>query len=67
VDGKEVTFNLNNMVQPKKTPECYQIDLVDTLIKEQQETLPLGVEKVLIRSIEQEEEGEDEETNLSVK
>ncbi|MCI69875.1 hypothetical protein A2U01_0091138, partial [Trifolium medium] len=26
VDGKEVTFNLN-MVQPKKTPECYQIDL----------------------------------------
>ncbi|MCI95349.1 hypothetical protein A2U01_0116647, partial [Trifolium medium] len=61
----EVTFNLNNMVQPKKTSECYQIDLVDTLIKEQHETSPPGVERMSIQSIEQEEEREDEETNKS--
>ncbi|MCI43478.1 hypothetical protein A2U01_0064715, partial [Trifolium medium] len=54
------------MVQPQKTPECYQIDLVDTLIREQQNILP-GIEKVLVQSIEQEEEGADEETNMSVK
>ncbi|MCI50403.1 hypothetical protein A2U01_0071647, partial [Trifolium medium] len=64
VDDKEVTFNLNNMVQSKKTPECYQIDLVDTLIKEHQENPPPGVKRVLVQSIEQEEEGEDEETNM---
>ncbi|MCI06819.1 hypothetical protein A2U01_0027880 [Trifolium medium] len=67
VDGKEVTFNLNNMVQPKETPKCYQVDLIVTLIKEQRETPPPGVERVLVQSIEQEEEGEDAETNLSVK
>ncbi|MCI69265.1 hypothetical protein A2U01_0090526, partial [Trifolium medium] len=55
------------MVQPKQTPECYQVYLIDTLIKEQQETAPPGVERVLVQSIEQEEEGEDTEINLSVK
>ncbi|MCI81758.1 hypothetical protein A2U01_0103032, partial [Trifolium medium] len=50
---------LNNMVQPKKTPECYQVDLIEILIQEQQETPPPGVEKVLVQAIEQEEEGED--------
>ncbi|MCI36207.1 hypothetical protein A2U01_0057429 [Trifolium medium] len=58
VDGNEVMFNLNNMVQPKKMLECYQIDLVDTLVKEQQETSPPGVERVLVQLIEQEEQGE---------
>ncbi|MCI95370.1 hypothetical protein A2U01_0116668, partial [Trifolium medium] len=53
------------MVQPKQIPECYRVDLIDTLIQEQQETPPPGVERVLVQSIEQEEEGEDAETNLS--
>ncbi|MCI66058.1 hypothetical protein A2U01_0087316, partial [Trifolium medium] len=55
------------MVQPQKAPECYQINLIETLIKEHQENPPPGVERVLVQSIEQEEEAEDEETNLSVK
>ncbi|MCI52331.1 hypothetical protein A2U01_0073575, partial [Trifolium medium] len=55
------------MIQSKQTPECYQVDLIDTLIKEQQETPPPAVERVLVQSIEQEEEWEDAETNLSVK
>ncbi|MCI87653.1 hypothetical protein A2U01_0108937, partial [Trifolium medium] len=54
------------MVQPTKTPECYQIDPIDTLINEHK-TSPPGIERVLAQSIEQEEEGENEETNLSVK
>ncbi|MCI08791.1 hypothetical protein A2U01_0029872, partial [Trifolium medium] len=55
------------MVQPQKTPECYQIDLVDTLIKEQRENPPPGIERILMQSIEQEEEEVDEEMNMSVR
>ncbi|MCI47231.1 hypothetical protein A2U01_0068472 [Trifolium medium] len=37
------------------------------MIKEYQENPPPGIERVLVQSIEQEEEAMDEETNLSVK
>ncbi|MCI18885.1 hypothetical protein A2U01_0040040, partial [Trifolium medium] len=55
------------MEQPKEKSECYQIDLVDNLVKEQFEESPAGVEKVLVQSLEYEDNELDEETNLSVK
>ncbi|MCH86524.1 hypothetical protein A2U01_0007382, partial [Trifolium medium] len=68
VDGNEVTFNINNMVhQKKEKPECYKIDLVETLVERQLETPKPGIDQVLLQSLENEEEGLDEETNLSVR
>ncbi|MCI29410.1 hypothetical protein A2U01_0050619, partial [Trifolium medium] len=68
VDENEVTFNINNMVhQKKEKSECYKIDLVETLVREQLETPNPGVNQVILQSLENEEEGLDEETNLSVR
>ncbi|MCI65473.1 hypothetical protein A2U01_0086731, partial [Trifolium medium] len=43
VDERDVTFNNKNTVPPKEISECYQIDLVDDLIKEQWRPSPAGV------------------------
>ncbi|PNY13506.1 hypothetical protein L195_g010162 [Trifolium pratense] len=68
VDGNEVTFNINNMVpQKKEKPECYKVDIVETLVKEQLETPAPGIQRAILQSLKAEEEGMEEETNLSVR
>ncbi|MCI62244.1 hypothetical protein A2U01_0083501, partial [Trifolium medium] len=56
------------MVQQKKEkPECYKIDLVETLVEGQLEASKPGIDQVLLQSLENKEVGLDEETNLSVR
>ncbi|MCI36041.1 hypothetical protein A2U01_0057263, partial [Trifolium medium] len=56
------------MIQQKKEISvCYQVGVIDTLIKEQLETRNPGIDQVILQSLEDEEEDLDEETNLSVR
>ncbi|MCH82234.1 hypothetical protein A2U01_0003035 [Trifolium medium] len=67
VDDNEVTFNVHNLMnQKKELTEYYQVDMVETLVGEELARPKVGVEQVILESIEEEEEELDEETNLSV-
>jgi hypothetical protein len=68
VDGNEVTFNLKEMMNQKKEKlECYQVDMVDSLVEEELAKAAPGVERAIVQSMDEEREDMDEETNLNVR
>jgi hypothetical protein len=68
VDGNEVTFNVKEMMNQKKEKiECYQVDVVDSLVEEELAKAAPGVERAIIQSMDEEREDMDEETNLNVR
>ncbi|KAK2409219.1 hypothetical protein QL285_044664 [Trifolium repens] len=67
VDGNKVTFNVKEMMNQKKEKiECYQVDVVDSLVEEELAKAAPGVERAIIQSLDEEREDMDEETNLNV-
>ncbi|KAK2456370.1 hypothetical protein QL285_003742 [Trifolium repens] len=67
VDGNEVTFNVKEMMNQKKEKiECYQVDVVDSLVEEELAKAAPGIERATIQSMDEEKEDMDEETNLNV-
>jgi hypothetical protein len=67
VDGNEVTFNVKEMMNQKKEKiECYQVDVVETLVEEELAKAAPGLERAIIQSLDEEGEDTDEETNLNV-
>jgi hypothetical protein len=49
VDGNEVTFNVKEMMNQKKEKlECYQVDMVDSLVEEELAKAAPGVERAII-------------------
>jgi hypothetical protein len=68
VDDNEVTFNVNIMMtRNKEKIECYQVDMVEALVEEEVKKTATGIERVITRPVEEEEEDLDEETNLNVR
>jgi hypothetical protein len=67
VDGNEVTFNVKEMMNQKKEKiECYQVDVVDSLVEEELAKAAPEIERATIQSMDEEKEDMDEETNLNV-
>ncbi|WJX51835.1 hypothetical protein P8452_37999 [Trifolium repens] len=68
VDGNEVTFNVKEMMNQKNEKiECYQVDVVDSLVEEELAKATPGVERAIIQSMDEEREDMDEETNLNIR
>ena len=68
VDGNGVTFNVKEMMNQKKEKiECYQVDVVDSLVEEELAKAAPGVERAIIQSMDKEREDMDEETNLNIR
>jgi hypothetical protein len=55
------------MNQKKEKIECYQVDVVDSLVEEELAKAAPGVERAIIQSMDEEREDMDEETNLNVR
>jgi hypothetical protein len=66
-EGKVRFIIHNTTCQNSGRSECYKIDMIKTLAKEEMKPADPGIERAIVKSLENENEELDEKSNLSIR